>query len=981
MKTEKHVKTLQLLFILVTSIILFITCFQKFDVIVDQNLTPQIKRAIIQASASLPRLLENEQVLRDTYEEMKESRQQAAEKSGVSLSKDETDIEDVIDRNISWEKNLSGICIGYGGNVRVVKQSDLRVHKTFTPIEISKIPADATEESLDVECSLIMANGDYREEPLRLIKEAVYGCVLSYDDAYIICGIPVLEYISETFVLSGFALVVYLILAWMFFRYTGFYFKKGRGDRKEAMVRFTGLALALPVAMFSLSLYYQRLKNVTYDLKTMSKHAQAAVNTLEQYGTEKQKIDAWLDEQYLLQCRMAAGIVKEKGKAKLSRTDLAKYAKYLGVEHIYVFDKKGRVIVTNAPYDHFVISKDPDDQSYAFRALLDGADHIIQSPMKNEVMGDEMQYIGVSLRDENDLCDGFVQIGVDPSLRQRLTARLDVENVLENLVIGLPEHAIAVDKTDMSIVSTTGIGYAGQKVSDIGISEEDIRDNFSGYLWINGKTYYAGASETKDYYLVPLVSGVTAGGEFSMSVYLFLYTLAAFGILRLISNPRLKKYFVDEKGEEEEDAEEAFTANIVTAASLQNPAAAAAAGNPEVAVASAVAGDPAAAVAPTAANGMMTVLGQDGSARNPAAAGMPGGAGSTGHEKLPKQSAFQGFRDMLAGWFKMPEKKRFDARWNMTRIPVEEQSPEMRLKSILYRILFLFCFLVLVPVLSDRLSGVVETDNFSAIAYVVGGNWQKGINIFAFSSCVFLICGMYVVVVVLNRLLYYIARMSSMRVETICLLTKNVIKYACVIIFAYYGLAQFGVDTKTLLASAGILSLMVGIGAKDLVNDIIAGFFIIFEGSFKVGDWIKVGSWIGMVREIGIRTTKVEFFSDTMIFNNSSLRDVAVTDGQMAYMRANIPIAIDTDIDRLEQILEEELPLIVEKNPLITRARYQGIDRFADSAMEIRIYCFTNAARRGPAMRQFYRDMKVMFDRYGIKIPYTQIVVHEAKQP
>ena len=170
MKTEKHVKTLQLLFILVTSIILFITCFQKFDVIVDQNLTPQIKRAIIQASASLPRLLENEQVLRDTYEEMKESRQQAAEKSGVSLSKDETDIEDVIDRNISWEKNLSGICIGYGGNVRVVKQSDLRVHKTFTPMESSKIPADATEESLDVECSLIMANGDYREKPLRLIK-------------------------------------------------------------------------------------------------------------------------------------------------------------------------------------------------------------------------------------------------------------------------------------------------------------------------------------------------------------------------------------------------------------------------------------------------------------------------------------------------------------------------------------------------------------------------------------------------------------------------------------------------------------------------------------------------------------------------------------------------------------------------------------------------------------------------------------------
>ena len=267
------------------------------------------------------------------------------------------------------------------------------------------------------------------------------------------------------------------------------------------------------------------------------------------------------------------------------------------------------------------------------------------------------------------------------------------------------------------------------------------------------------------------------------------------------------------------------------------------------------------------------------------------------------------------------------------------------------------------------------------LAYIISGNWQKGFNIFALTACVFLLCAMYVSVVLLNRILYLIARVSDMRVETVCLLLKNALKYICVLIFIYYGLAQFGVDTKTLLASAGILSLMISFGAKDLVSDIIAGFFTLVEGSYKVGDFITVGDWYGTVTEIGLRTTKVSYLGDTKIFNNSSMRDIVNTD-KVAGMVLRAPVSYNADLAEVEAILAEELPKMMDKIPgLVKPPRYEGVESLGDSAVNLRITIYVDSDARYRALRALNREVKLMFDRRGIEIPFNQIVVHQAKEP
>ena len=70
-----------------------------------------------------------------------------------------------------------------------------------------------------------------------------------------------------------------------------------------------------------------------------------------------------------------------------------------------------------------------------------------------------------------------------------------------------------------------------------------------------------------------------------------------------------------------------------------------------------------------------------------------------------------------------------------------------------------------------------------------------------------------------------------------------------------------GVDTATLLASIGLMSFAVSLGAKDIVADILAGLSLVFERTYYVGDVVQIGDFKGKVLEIGIRSTKL--LSDT----------------------------------------------------------------------------------------------------------------------
>lgn len=142
---------------------------------------------------------------------------------------------------------------------------------------------------------------------------------------------------------------------------------------------------------------------------------------------------------------------------------------------------------------------------------------------------------------------------------------------------------------------------------------------------------------------------------------------------------------------------------------------------------------------------------------------------------------------------------------------------------------------------------------------------------------------------------------------------NSLITYAAVLISIYYILAMFGVDTRTILASAGILGIVIGIGAKDTIADILAGIFLIFEDVIHVGDYIVMGDKSGIVMDIGVRMTRIQEDGTIHMVNNSDMKGAKNLSGGDARIVGRLTIKNGKmSYDDLASLIETELPGITK---------------------------------------------------------------------
>lgn len=219
------------------------------------------------------------------------------------------------------------------------------------------------------------------------------------------------------------------------------------------------------------------------------------------------------------------------------------------------------------------------------------------------------------------------------------------------------------------------------------------------------------------------------------------------------------------------------------------------------------------------------------------------------------------------------------------------------------------------------------------------------------------------------------------RGRSLASLLSSFAKYLGAIVLIFAALGTLGVDTAVLLASAGILSLVVGLGAQPLIEDIFAGIFIVFEKTFEIGDIIVVDGFRGTVKEMGIRTTKIEDAGgDVKVVNNSDIRTLINMTSKLSTAVCDVSIGYAEDIEKVEKVLAEHLAEIKAKCPAIVNGpSYVGVQSLAESAVVIRIIAECNETMRYQVQRDINREIKIILDRNGIEIPYPQIVVHEAK--
>ena len=303
------------------------------------------------------------------------------------------------------------------------------------------------------------------------------------------------------------------------------------------------------------------------------------------------------------------------------------------------------------------------------------------------------------------------------------------------------------------------------------------------------------------------------------------------------------------------------------------------------------------------------------------------------------------------------------------------KSPEQKTGAVMK---VLVGFSVLVVFIAVMFRDSIFGSN-SLFSYILGGEWERGLNIFAVTASIMFACVAMTVATVVKKLLLLLAETLDSRGETVCRLLGSFVKYATIIGMVYYCLALLGVDTTTLLASAGILSIAISLGAKDLVSDILSGLFLIFEGAFRVGDIITVGTWRGTVIEIGIRTTKIMNGSQNIkVLRNSNVTDVVNMTKQTSYTWLDVGIEYSESLERVEDILADELSGLKKQIPgIIGDPIYKGVVSLGDNSVNIRIMVQCAEKDRAQVERDLNRAVKLLFDKHDIGIPFPQVVVNQ----
>jgi len=213
---------------------------------------------------------------------------------------------------------------------------------------------------------------------------------------------------------------------------------------------------------------------------------------------------------------------------------------------------------------------------------------------------------------------------------------------------------------------------------------------------------------------------------------------------------------------------------------------------------------------------------------------------------------------------------------------------------------------------------------------------------------------------------------------TIMNLFVNIMKYIVLIAAVLALLNSWGVDTKAMLASLGIAGVVAGLALQDILKDFLAGFSIIVDNEYDVGDNIQVGTFRGDVIELGMKNTKIRAYTgEVMVIANRNVTDVINYSIHPCRSIIDISVSYEDKSDAVVKAIDE----ICEKlnkttDYLISKTELLGIQELADSAVVYRIVAECQPLKDFEFKRKAFKVVKEVFDQKNISIPYPQVVAH-----
>jgi small conductance mechanosensitive channel len=213
---------------------------------------------------------------------------------------------------------------------------------------------------------------------------------------------------------------------------------------------------------------------------------------------------------------------------------------------------------------------------------------------------------------------------------------------------------------------------------------------------------------------------------------------------------------------------------------------------------------------------------------------------------------------------------------------------------------------------------------------------------------------------------------SRRRLQTLSATIRGIAQTVIVFIGLMVFLRKLQIDVTPILLSASVLGIAVGLGSQSLIKDFFAGFLILLEDQFSVGDTVKIGETSGTVEQLTLRVTRVRALDGSLaLIPNGSVGTVINYSKGWSRVVLDVEIDYKEDVDRAMRVMLETATQMREDRgaDIIEQPTMLGVDKLGAAGVTLRLLAKTAANKQADVGRELRRRLKLAFDQEGIKTP------------
>lgn len=224
------------------------------------------------------------------------------------------------------------------------------------------------------------------------------------------------------------------------------------------------------------------------------------------------------------------------------------------------------------------------------------------------------------------------------------------------------------------------------------------------------------------------------------------------------------------------------------------------------------------------------------------------------------------------------------------------------------------------------------------------------------------------------------------RINTLWRVLQTVFVVVVIVTVVLTIMMIWGLPIGPLVAVGGVVGVAVGFGAQSFIKDVIAGFLIVAEHQYSIGDVVRIADVSGEVQTIRLRTTVLrDLDGNVHHVPNGAITVASNYTQEYSQVVVDVDIGYDQDIDTAIAVIVDELEQFAADPEwaglFMDAPQLLGVEALGESSVKLRVLLRVNPSARWTSRRELLRRVKNRLDGEGIGIPYQHLTVVMKEEP